>query len=245
MTSTVSPPAPVEPDPSAPVEPGRPIAIYANLLPEEIIAGRRIGVLKHRMLRGLAALVALLVLAYGYSWWQTHSARGDITAEHGRAAAMQAKLRQFEPLITAQGKSLQIQSTLSKLMTDDLQWRDLLTSLRSSAPAGVTVESVSGTVTALSKPGAPTTTDSGLTVLNPSSDEAIGTLTISGTATDKSSVAAYVDALTRVKGLAAPLPASVTGTAGSKTSLTYSVNVLITTKALGGRFTRAATTGGK
>jgi hypothetical protein len=91
--------------------------------------------------------------------------------------------------------------------------------------------------------GQPANNASGLDVLNTSGQVAVGSITITGSARDKNSVAAFADKLTTVKGIAAPFVSSVTGAKGD---ITFSVNALITANALGGRFHKTTTTtGGK
>jgi hypothetical protein len=64
----------------------------------------------------------------------------------------------------------------------------------------------------------------------------VGSLTIAGTSKDKRSVADYADRLAKVKGLTAPFITSVTALGGK---VTFTVNVLITSDALGGRYAAA------
>ena len=121
--------------------------------------------------------------------------------------------RKFGPLILVQSQAVSIKAELTKLMVGDLSWTHLLATLRKSAPAGMTITNVTGAATV----GGASTTDAaagGLGVLNRSGKQQVGTLTISGTAPDKNAVAAYIDALTKVPGLAAAFPASVTGQGG-------------------------------
>jgi hypothetical protein len=73
-------------------------------------------------------------------------------------------------------------------------------------------------------------------VLNQSGKLQVGSLTIIGTAPDKNAVAAYIDSLAKVAGLAAPYPASLATTGHT---LTFSASVIITSDALGGRYAPA------
>ena len=70
-------------------------------------------------------------------------------------------------------------------------------------------------------------------VLNQTGKPAIGTLSVTGTARDPRSVAAYADQLATVKGLTAPLISSVTST---DHTLTFTVDLIVTTEAFGGRY---------
>jgi len=65
-------------------------------------------------------------------------------------------------------------------------------------------------------------------------DRPVGTLTVSGTATSRAVIAGYVDALSRVTGLADPLVTNASTTSGT---LQFSLRLDITRAILGGRFT--------
>jgi hypothetical protein len=245
MTTLVSPTAASSPRPKPSPRPDAPVrfvAVHANLLPGEIVAARRLGELKRRVIIGLAGLLALLIGWYGLEIWGTASANGDLAAAQHRTTTLQHQQQSYQPLLTAQSGSAAIESSLTKLMAGDVQWTDLLTTLRASAKGGLTLTGVTGTMTAgaaASQAGGA----AGLGVLNQSGKQQVGTLTITGSAPDKNTVAGYVDTLAKVTGLAAPFPASVTGTGGK---LTFSVTSIITSDALGGRYAppAASTAGG-
>lgn len=231
------PPAPRKAADAAPAE-GAPrmIRVSANLLPDTVIAARRLSKLKRHLGLGLVGLVGLLVLAYGWSLWQTHSAKNDLASAQHHNAQMRNQMRDFAPLLNAQTRAQAITGNLRTVMVNDLQWRDLISSVRAKAGPGVHVTTVTGSVASgAATPGA------GLSVLNNTGLQAVGTLTVNGTAVDGKSVAAFVDGLSTTKGLAAPLPANVSGAKGS---IAFTINLLLTSDALGGRFTATTGTGG-
>jgi hypothetical protein len=88
----------------------------------------------------------------------------------------------------------------------------------------------------------PVGTGIGVGVLNQTGQQPVGNLTIDGTAPDKNTVAAFVDGLATVPGLAAPYPASVASIVGGH-QVTFTVNVIVTSSALGGRYAAATTSG--
>ena len=244
--TTLAPPPPSAPAPAPRPKPVEPVlrypAIRANLLPDEVIASRRLATLKKQIGVALVALLGVIVLAYGFSWWQTSSARGDLSNAQHATAQLQAKQQAFTPLLNTQQQVRTVQTALHQLMVGDVQWTQLLEVLgRAALPLHVTIDSVQAVMTA----GAATANapgQAGIGVLNQTGDRGIGTLALTGTAPDQKAVAAFVDSLATLPGLAAPFPANVS-TQGSG-ALQYSVNVLITTKALGGRYA-TTTTGGK
>jgi Tfp pilus assembly protein PilN len=243
MTTLERPPRPApQPDP-LPAS-ARFVTVFADLMPDDVLAGRRGRAMKRRVLIGLAAVVLLLTAGYAFSWVQTHNAGSDLSAAQARAAALTRRQTDFTPLVKAQADSAQIQQTLAKLMAGDLQWSKLLESIRGTAGRGVDITSTNGTVTTPgSSAGNTGPAAAGISVLNQTGEVQIGSLTITGTASDKNAVAAFVDRLSRVPGLAAAFPASVATATGK---LTFSVNVILTSKALGGRYAvKPATPGGK
>ena len=210
-------------------------AIHAELLPEEVIATRRLGALKGRLALLLALLLAVIAAGDVLSVWQTGDARSELGAAKAQNTVLNHRIAAFGPIVTTQNQLSAIQAALAQLMVGDVQWTDMIKTLNQAAPAGVAIASVSATMSggaaAVTNPGV-----GGLGVLNQTGDQSVGTVTVAGTAPDQRAVASFVDTLATVPGLAAPFPASVTGT-GSGGPVQFSLNVLITTQALGGRFT--------
>jgi Tfp pilus assembly protein PilN len=237
MATTTLPPTPAPEPRTTSKTPNRFVSIRASLLPPEIIDKRRLAVLKKRILIALTTLVALLAAWYAFALLQTSQANSDLSSAQSKTRALQAQQRDFGPLVAAQAQSAAIRDQLTKLMVGDVQWKDMLATLRASATRGVQITTVSATMTS----GATVTSGvaGGLGVLNQSGKQPVGTLSINGSAPDKNAVAAYIDGLSKVTGLAAPFPASVTGDKGS---VTFTANVIITSDALGGRY--APTQGG-
>jgi Tfp pilus assembly protein PilN len=236
MTTTALPPAPAPAPRTSPVQTNRFVAVRANLLPPEIADKRRLRQLKQRSGIALLAIVALLAGWYVVAMLQTSSAHSGLTSAQHRSRSLLAQEQQFGPVVTAQAQSAAIRTQLAQLMVGDVNWTSMLKALRQAAPTGVQITNVTASI-------APTTTGSsnavggGLGVLNQTGQLPVGTLTIAGKAPDKNSVAAYVDRLTKVPGLAAPCPASVNGEKGA---VTFTANVIITNSVLGGRFTSPA-----
>jgi Tfp pilus assembly protein PilN len=209
------------------VEPSAPprfVRIGAKLLPDEIIAARRLARLKRRLGAAICALVVLLAAGYAYSWWQTSKAQDNLVSAQFQTSGMSSKLTSFQPLIEAQTSTTGIRSELATVMADDVQWSRLMANVDKAANGKVVVTSFTGIVGAAGAVANPLNT-SGLTI--------IGTSTISGNASDYRSVAAFTDTLSTVKGLVVVDPASVAGDHGN---YTFSVTLSLTTDALGGRF---------
>jgi Tfp pilus assembly protein PilN len=238
MTAVADHPAPAAAaDEAMRSEPGHLIRISANLLPEEIVAARRLVRLKRKLVVGLAGLVVVLVTGYGYSWWQTNNTQGDLANEEFASQQLTRQLQAFTPLVDAQTKTTLIRSELATAMTNDLQWTKLIGTLNQSAGSTVQITSMDAQITADSANGA-LVPDAN--PLNDSGLQVVGNLTLTGSANDYRTVAAFVDTLSTVKGLAVVDPAEVTTDHGN---VTFSVTLSLTTDALGGRFSAPANTG--
>jgi Tfp pilus assembly protein PilN len=238
VTALATPPAPVtRPRPG---DEARVVTVFANLLPEEVVAGRRLRALQRNIVFGLFGLVVVLVAVYALSWWQTENSRTDLNDQQQRTTALQNRLKDYGPLLKAQTEAAGISQTLSTLMANDLSWRDLINRLQKQAHGDVVITGVSGSVIDPTSGTGP----SGLALLNDTGKTVVGTLTITGNSHDKRSLAAFVDRLASVRGMTVPLPASITA---EQSPLTYSISALITADALGGRFTQTppAPAGGK
>ena len=208
--------------------------VRANLMPDEVLSARQTEVVRRRVLLALAALVAVIIAGFGASWLQTNSAHNALDDANRRHTALVAQQRQYQPLATAQAQAQAARQQLASLMTGDANWSTVLATLRSKAPSGVSLTSVSATVTPVAGAGAAALASTATDPLNPTGATQVGTLTVLGTAGSKDSVAAYSDALSKLTGVTSVL---VTNVAQSDTGLTFTVTAQLTTDLLGGRFT--------
>ena len=216
----------------------RVLTISADLLPDEIVAGRRA-----RRTRAWVLVVLVLVLVGMGGWYalaeqELRDASDELAAVTDDAAALQRRQNDFAPVVDVQVETTTITKQLSTLLVNDLPWATLTAALRDTGTAaGVTVGGMSGTLndTATGASGAvslPSTTGSAT----------IRTVTITGTAPDKPSVAKYVDSLSGLTIVANPYLTSVAEAEGK---VQFSLTVDITASAQCGRFTTACKTGGK
>jgi Tfp pilus assembly protein PilN len=224
MTATVVPPAAPTRPPAGEL---RFVTVRANLMPDEVLRSRRDVVVRKRVLAGLVVVAILLVGGYGWSWWQTRSANSALAAAQRQGMQLQAQQSQFGPVVKAQEQITSVQTQLHTMMSRDLQWKTMLVALRATEPAGVTLTAVTGTVT----PGGTTASVAGLPL-------GVGTITLTGNAPDKRTVAAYADRLAGVKGLSSPLISSVQA---STHPVTFIISAVLTSDAFGGRYSPAST----
>lgn len=208
------------------------LPIGADLLPRQA-AARGAG----RSTRWVAVAVVLLaVLGVAGAW--LFSARGNslatdaLTSAQDQQRTLQTQQKQYAELVTTQQQATQLRNTLATAMGTDTPWSALLADL-GKVRGGVTFTSVDG---GLADPTAATATTT--TVTTPG---AIGSLTISGTGVDKPTIAAFVEALDGLAGLADPFLSSVTaGDAG----YSFTVSVALTADLRTAAPSRWATTTG-
>ena len=234
MATMTLPDAPA-PQPSS--EAGRYPTVFANLLPDEVIASRHVRVLQKNVFVGLAALLVLLIAWYGIAMFNTSRAKSSLSHAQKSGVSLQNEQHKYQPLINAQRQADGIRTQLATLTYGDLQWEALLTQVRTIGGRAITVTGVSGSVTvglAVNGLTASAASDSNINYLNGTGLGQAGTLTVSGTARDRTTLAAYLDKLATVKGLAVPYPVSVLGKDGK---LTFTVQLVMTTDVLGGRYT--------
>lgn len=211
----------------------RMVALRANLLPDEIVSARAADRMRRKALIALAAVVTLLVLWFGLSWWQTSSAEDELATLQQDATAMQGRAAQYAPLVRAQNETNTINERLRNLMTGDLSWKAMLTTLRAQAPAGVELWQVSSKLTAAAGVTDNSGTAGNYDALSGSTAAPIGSMTISGSAPTRAAIAGYADRLSKVRGLSVPV---ITGFTVRKNDVTFELSANLTTAALGGRY---------
>ena len=212
------------------------VAIRANLLPDEIVSARQLEVVRKQVVLGLVLVVGLLIGWFGLSWWQTTLAHGDLDDAQHQAAALEQQQSAFAPLVAAQVEAAGIRTQLHTLMAADVPWKTVIGEVRSHAPGGVALNSIAASISAGN-----TTVGAGpapVTPLSVNGTVVVGQITVTGRANTKNAVAAYADSLNRVHGLTGSLITSVTAQGDA---VTFTLNVAVTTDALGGRFGGPAT----
>jgi hypothetical protein len=201
-------------------------AVEANLLPVEIVEGRRGRLARRVVISALVFLVLLTTAWYGQARYQTSGAEAAVRFAENDTQRVVEKQRAFNDLVATRAETQAINTRLSGVLAADLNWGRLLFAVRMGAPKGVSVTSIVGALNdepaaaALAAARTPGAT--------------IGRLTVSGTGGDKASVASFVDQLAKVPGLGNPLLTSATNVSGS---VLFAVQLDITTQALGGRYT--------
>jgi len=213
----------------SPQQVARILPIRAKLLPQEITAGRR----ARRMRSFVIAAVAVVVVGLGA--WYADAIQDEKRAIRDRdavnaqvTAARNAQNADGYHQVTTVIQANQAYATqLKTLMADDLPWSVMLDDLRSLGTAKqVTIGSIAITV--------PDKVAASSTALpSASTASTVATLTITGTAKDKKTVAGFITALAGVHGVANPY---MTTAAETESATSFTVNADVTSTALCGRF---------
>jgi len=213
------------------------LPIRANLLPDEITAGRNA-----RRTRTLLAAVLVLTIAVLAGWYlyavQDRNAAADELASVTKQVddtSREMKADKYTKVTKTIQERDTITDQLKAAMANDLPWYTLMDQLRTTGIASVKITSISG---ALDKATAGGTPPAAATA-----SKKVGAVTVSGTAKDKKTIAAYLKALADAK-----LVTNVYLTAGNeqdKNVWTFTLNADIPKSALCGRFTTPCKSGGK
>jgi Tfp pilus assembly protein PilN len=207
------------------------LPIRTNLLPEEITAGRNARRTRF-VLAGAVVLVAMLT-----SGWYIHADKQRDQANL-RLAAVTDKVDRLRkdtraPELTRVTDTITkrdaIAADLTGALRKDLPWKTLLDSLRATAAAK---KATLGTIVAALD------TDTGGTT---AASDTVGTLSLSGTAKDKPTIAGFVDALAKVDGVT---DVYLNAASQQTKEWSFTLNASIKTSYLCGRYSAKACTSG-
>lgn len=212
------------------------LPIRANLLPDEITATRNA-----RQSR-LVMIGAVLVVLIGIGGWyvaahhDVQAAADEQTGVNTAISQAQAQLKGKE-LVTVTTVTTQtdaMATRLKNLTAMDVPWSTMFTNLQKTATAKtVTLTAISAAVSAQ---------DASSTGTLPTgvSYSTIGTLTLTGSAGDKNTVAAFIVALDTVKGVS---NAFLTTASQLTSSVSFTITANINSAAECGRYTTKCTSG--
>ncbi|MCY1142855.1 hypothetical protein OWR29_33085 [Actinoplanes sp. Pm04-4] len=240
MTTTQTALMPVDPAIS-PAQASRILGIRANLLPDEIRAGRSARRTRFVLIGAVLAVLLGLGGWYMVAVHQLNTATDNLTMATDQVARAQAEKKKNSAVTDTMNDLKSMQDELKTLLGTDLPWATTMDSLRADAKeAGVTIGTLSGTVTEGAAPAATTGGTAAAAATNP----VVATISINGTAPDKKHAAAFLDLLASHKGVTDPY-LTTASEAEDSTQVTYALRAKLTSAALCGRFTTAcASTGG-
>ena len=204
--------------------------IAADLTPPELINSRHVKVLRKWIVTGLVALLVVCTAGYVLAAQKRSSASTVLSDVQIRTAQLQADQRKYAGITKLQGSVTDIQTKISKLMSGDVDVVKLMSQIRTSLPATMTIEQESVTMYVAGATAAGTSKTSGL---DTSGHKLIGSVTLAGDARTLDDLSAYADKLQAIPGIVNLLPISNTA---DKTGVHYSLSFGLTDVLLSHRF---------
>ena len=211
-----------------------------NLLPSEIVDGRRLARLKRVL--GLVVVAVAVGCAGAVIWSQAGvaSAQEELDAAQARAATLHAQQAKYAAVPRLTGLIDDATTARQTAMQQDVLWYGFLSDLSLTTPKGVSLVSLEVTLDDSSAPAAPPTD-----VLTPNG---IGHVTFSGKADHFPDVAGWLDAVGSVHGLdGSTLQTASRGDAAAEAAagvaenpITFTSSVQVTSTALTHRYDRKA-----
>ncbi|MCM4080835.1 PilN domain-containing protein [Paractinoplanes hotanensis] len=232
MTTTQTALMPVDPAVS-PAQASRILTIRANLLPEEIRAGRSARRTRFLLIGAVLAVIAVMAGWYLYAVQQVTTAQDNLTMATDQVQRIQNEKKKYSGVTATINDVKTVEQDLKTLLGTDLPWATNMDNLREDAVAAdVQIGTISGSLSEAPAAGAATAaTPAGV----------VAALSIAGTASDKKHVAAFLDKLATHPGFTDPYLTTATQ---DDNQVTYTLTFKLTSAALCGRFTTACKTGG-
>jgi Tfp pilus assembly protein PilN len=206
-----------------------------NLLPPEIAAKRAF----RRVQLGMgAAVMASLAVVGGLYVSAAHgvsAAQSDLDAARSQQTSLQQSVHSYAGVTAIYAAADQAQAQLITAMGDEVQYSQVLTDLSLSIPSNVWLTNLSYTQTPPSAAAASATTTPGGAV-----PAAFGTATFQGIAFSHDDVAAWLDAIGKLKAYANPFfSSSVEAVIGSRSVVNFASTADVTTAAESHRYDKA------
>jgi len=225
--------------PSAPVRVEWAPVPRVNLLPPEILEGRRFSGVKRRL---GAVVVAVLVLAGLGTFWaqgRVSAAADALAATRAETAPLMAEQARYDavPVVIAAVEAAE--TTRQRAMATDVLWYRYLDEIALATTQDVWLTGITATMSgAAGSPNQATAGPAG----DPLAPPGIGTLAISGSATAYPDVASWLIALDKITGIKGSVltSASRDSSTGSDSAITFTTNSTITSDALSHRYDREA-----
>ena len=230
MTTTQTTLMPVDPAIS-PAQASRVLTIRANLLPDEIKAGRNARRTRGALIVAVVVVIAVLAGWYFIAFQALNTAQDNLDTATDQVRQAQAQKAKYGTVTKTIANRDTVAGDIKSLMATDLPWATYTDAIRGNATAaGVTVNQMSTT-------GVPDTGTAAAGAVR-----TVASMTLTGKAPDKPHIATFLDKLATMKGFSDPYMSTASESDGI---WNYAITIKITSDALCGRFTEACpTTGG-
>ncbi|HEX2901859.1 MAG TPA: hypothetical protein VHO01_00265 [Jatrophihabitans sp.] len=201
--------------------------IVTNLIPPELIAARRLRVLRRLTLVALAGLLVLCIGVYAVAKLNNASASSALNDEQSTTTSLTQSESRFSDVTQIQASVDGTNARLAQLLAADIDLQPLLLQLRHALPASLDIKNISLSTTSATGNGA------GFNGLDTSGHKVVGTVTIVGDASTFQGISDYVDALSKIDGVVNVVPTSAQGT---KLAIDYNITLNLTDKLYSHRF---------
>jgi len=174
--------------------------IAADLTPPELVAMRRLRMLRKLIAGGLAFVVVLCIAGYAYAWNQhsdASSARDNATAHNSQLTAQQNR---YSGVTQIEGAVSSVQGQISSLMKTDVDVTKFVTAVRGALPGTMAITQFGITFNAANAAAGVPQVVGGSTV--------IGKATLSGTGRTLSDLSTFLDKLGAIPGIVNLVPGS-------------------------------------
>lgn len=210
--------------------------IYADLTPPELLTARLLHRVRRMLLLVLTGAVVVVLLVFGYSVVLDRRAAADLADQDAQTTRLVAAQSRYSQVVAVQGAAAAVRNRLSQLMTSDVEYSALLTSLRAAQPDTLSVNQLSITVSAAGAAAAAVGTDP----LATSGTVPVGGITIGGTSRSLTDLGTFVSRLRSVHGVVDVLPATLTTSGGA---FTYTISMSIDSAALSHKYVPVSAAG--
>ncbi|MFZ5596492.1 MAG: PilN domain-containing protein [Bacillota bacterium] len=174
--------------------------IKINLLPPEIIARREQAKKQKKIITASVAAVVALLFIWGVLALITAKTWLDVSQIKKQRVALEEQSKQYQQYADMQAKVDQIRGLLRQAMGTPPEWEKLLNNIAADVPGGVWLTDIS--VKKEDKPAAQTAQNTqGGSPAAPAATASAGEMTIQGYASDKNSLADWLDQLNTVDGI--------------------------------------------
>jgi hypothetical protein len=205
--------------------------IVVNLLPPEVLAARHVRVIRKLILSAVGVIVLIAALAYGYAYWQVHTASNELAAAEAQTAQLHSSQQKYSPVLVLQAETSHVKDELAGLTAADVDLPPLVAKVIALSPDPRQLSKVDVEVTAAAPPSTAASTTGGTGSLDTSGRPHIGTISVTGGAPSVAQVSAYVRRLDQLPGVVEVFP--VTAQANGRL-LEYTIEMTMTDQLLSG-----------
>lgn len=207
---------------------GVPDRPQVNLLPVEVTSGRRLAVVKRRMIWVLIATLVLIVVAYGLAFTINAAAQNRNEDALSQADSLKLDIKKYSPVVQVLKDIKDTQESRAFVLANEVNWTSYTYALAAVLPEGVTIDSVS---MASISPG-----DKLVEGADELTANAIGVITFAATSPTLPVASEWIDALGSVPGLVdANLQSSKLEDEDGNVTYSVSATVQVTSEALANR----------